>query len=158
MKIVSFKKIRKSSGKDSLLTIIAQKTGENNKVLVINNTKNTDLDNYFLVDTKYKIDNLKPYIESEKISKELILELCEKLENNLYYLSSKNTTLNDSEILIIKKYLIDSFDFILIDSESEVADITIEIKMPTEMTTEKKEGKEKENLISIINFWNEGYE
>lgn len=156
MKLIGFANNNKSSGKDSLLTIIAHKISLDSKVLVINNTKNKDLDKYFLVETKYKIDNLKPFIEANNVTSELILELLEKITNNLYYLSSENSTLETDELLIVKDYLNEFFDYILIDnvlSTTNIYESIIELRLPTE---DKRKNIE-DNAISVVNFWSDFY-
>lgn len=123
-KIINITSIRSGTGKSTIASHVAsQLVEQGKKILVVdNNLENSDMEKYLRVNPEYGVDDVKPYIQAQTLTEEILESLLCKVKNNLFLLggtklSGIDNTLSIAEIESLAKTLV-SFDYIIIDSKT----------------------------------------
>lgn len=177
-KIVPLISLRAGVGRTSLTCLLATVlTGQGYRCLVIdNNHKFCDIENYFSINAEYGIDTIVPFMRSGVIDKETLKSVIVEIEKDLHFLAGSKSinvdnTLRSKEIKLIKGMLDTEYDFIFVDAKPgiegsqlndiyEIADIPIIVtqnKFDRVYLKEIKKSLQKDKLDKLENLLSKSY-
>lgn len=108
----------------ALITTVLAEKGK--KCLVLSNSNNTDLAEIFMVDSELNSSDLKPYILSGMLDKDLIAGVTSQVNKDIHIIS--NSVYQDTELDLNSEDIFKIFDIISKDYDYVLSDLDFELE------------------------------
>ncbi|WP_160198059.1 AAA family ATPase [Senegalia massiliensis] len=124
-KVISVLSLRNGVGRSTIAALLSLELTYDGKVLVIdNNYKFNDLENYLMIEPQYNIDDLKPFFRGDNLDKSTTKSIITNIENNLDILCGSkmkvNNTLSSDELIKLIEIVRDDYDYIVVDNKAGI--------------------------------------